>query len=211
MTAPQVTPSERLSLALSYVKGQKRAEEALGFLAACERELAAARECEAWVPEVSARCVPHLADVCRLAVEPVLGEPPVASVRRSRRTSPDAADRMVDFLLFYGPASRGAMAEIYEPHEPVAYTSAEDTPFRAPDLSLAKARRAGTGSGLLIPLRSHGMHLGSFSMARGLDRPPVDASTFALAFELCRRVSMAVEVDRLHRELAELAADAALG
>ena len=67
-----------LGLALDYVSGRKRAEEALGYLAAVGRTLAGSSDLADVLQQVAELSVPYMADWCQIRVLPPASSKPYA-------------------------------------------------------------------------------------------------------------------------------------
>lgn len=177
-----------MTVALKYIASRKRPEESLGFLARVSQVLGAARPLDALLRDAAALCVPFLADV--VSIDLVSGhlahacsaslEPRVAAIVRQRAASGRTTD----------PAADSAEACL-DTRAAVAAASPRAT----------QLRELGIRSMIVAPLMIRGESIGTVAVLRD-DAPsrrvfgPADR---ALAEEFARRISFAVEIDRLSR------------
>ena len=199
--------AETWAATMDYIVGRKRAEEALGFLAACSRELADTLAYETAMSRVASYAVPFLAGWCTFdLLESGDGPTQTIAEQRISQLSSEQTKRMREFLHQPdGPTAHG-MAWVTSTRRPLAYSDAKGLADACNQATLAAAQRVGIRSALVVPLLARDQLLGFITLVRtGAHKQqrfgPADV---ALVDELARRVASAVELERLHCTIEEL-------
>lgn len=173
-TSPDEKPNP-MTLALKYIASRKWPEEALGFLAHVSKVLGSNKPFETMLREALTLSVPYLADFVTVDVPP---DHLAHAISQSMKTD---ADKIIRFLSASGPEISGGR---------------ETHGKRASELL-----DMGVRSVLMAPLTIRGRHLGALTLLRAnvpsrRDFGPADR---ALAEEFARRLSFAIEIERLSK------------
>lgn len=159
---------------MRYIVGRKRAEEALGFLAAVSDAIESTTASDAAVSRIAELTVPFLADWC--AVHRPCAEGPAEPLARAVRPGIE-------------PAKIQALERWLGPPVPGDESGAGGDPASRLDVVVA----------LSFPVDFRGRRLGVLTLAR-LEREgaaPYRAAELALARELARRLGGLLEIARL--------------
>lgn len=190
--APQAKPNA-MTLALKYIASRKRPEESLGFLARISQVLGSTQPLDALLGEATALTVPFLADFASVDVGSHLAHASTADLRK-------AADNIVRHLT-----SSDSNAKLSAAAVQAAGRAEVCIDLRAERDAVGERARQllalGVKSLIMAPLSIRGRHVGTLTLLRE-DTParrnfgPADR---ALAEELARRISFAIEIERLSR------------
>jgi serine phosphatase RsbU (regulator of sigma subunit) len=172
----------------------------LAYLAEVSESLIASLDTGATAERLAQLAVPRLADWSTVTV---LGEDGVADLSGRSHRDPG---RLADLDTYLAGRVRGArqiprLAAALASGEPVLLT-AIDRVVTEQDLPTEQVREAwrrlnGT-SCLFVPLRAHGRTFGALSLVRTGDRPPHTETDMAVAVEVARRGSLALDNARLY-------------
>jgi PAS domain S-box-containing protein len=184
---PSAKPNP-MTLALKYIASRKRPEESLGFLARTSQVLGSTKPFRAMLDEAVALSVPYLADF--------------ASVDQSRHHLAHAAiatfDARVKGILRCLnddiPNARFNVASVLRKGKTEACFE-----LKTAGAAAAQLLEMGIQSLIMVPLMVRGQHLGVLTLLRE-NRPSgrdFGLADCALAEELARRISFAVEIERL--------------
>jgi PAS domain S-box-containing protein len=178
-----------MTVALKYIASRKRPEESLGFLARTSQALGAARPLDALLREAAALCVPFLADF--VSIDLVSGH-----LAHACSTSLEARAAAIVRELTAG--GRGTLDPAADPVEVCLDTRA---PGAVASPRAANLRELGIRSLIVAPLTIRGEPIGTVAVLRedAPSRRVFGAADRALAEEFARRISFAVEIDRLAR------------
>jgi PAS domain S-box-containing protein len=175
-----------MTVALKYIASRKRPEESLGFLARTSQVLGGTKPLEVMLRDAAALCVPFLADFVSIDL---------ASGHLTHACTASLQARAAGIVHQLARVGRGAAAGAVETCLDLRAEGGSPS-GRAVDL-----RELGIRSLIVAPLVIRGEHVGTVGFLRN-DVPsrrifgPADV---ALAEEFARRISFAVELDRLSR------------
>ena len=189
--APQ-SPATPMTLALKYIASRKRPEESLGFLASVSRALGSDRPLGEIVGEALTLSVPFLADFA--SVDLASGHLADASAAGLR---PKAAS-IVNAIAAGSPLARYSVESVRGNGETeVCFDLSADGD--AADGRAAELLRLGARSLIMAPLTIRARHVGVLTLLRENlpTRRNFGPADLALAEELARRLSFAVEIDTL--------------
>jgi len=180
-----------MTLALRYIASRKRPEESLGFLAQVSEVFGSRRPFDVMLGEVAALSVPFLADFVAYDLTDRQMHTCIPALRRN-------ADDIVRYLAAGGPDAKFSTLAVR-----AAGKTETCLDLRASGNG-AKARSAdllgmGVRSLIMVPLTIRGESVGVVTLLRE-DSPmrrPFGPADRALAEELARRISFAIEVERL--------------
>jgi PAS domain S-box-containing protein len=190
-TPPESKPNP-MTVALKYIASRKRPEEALGFLAHVSRALGSTKPFDAMLREAVTLSVPYLADFATVDV------PPAHLAHAISPSLKAETDRLVRFLSAGGPGTEFSV-------ESVRATGADEACFDLTAECETRGERAaellemGVRSLLIVPLTVRGRHLGALTLLRvnSSSRRNFGPADRALAEEFARRISFAIEIERL--------------
>ncbi|WP_112261436.1 GAF domain-containing protein [Lentzea terrae] len=200
-TSSTSSTQETWGVAIRYIVGRKSAEEALGFLAHCGAALSGTVDLDVSLREVARASVAFLADVSRISL--VDGEVPAETVTEHVvGLDPAVVARQLAFFADGAAGLGDRTPDVLAEGKQVVYAESGGS---ATEKSRSDAAELGVLSALLIPLSARGRMFGTLTLVRAGVRKKAEfgASDVALAGELGRQITMAVEVARLHRALAE--------
>jgi serine phosphatase RsbU (regulator of sigma subunit) len=176
------------------------ARDRLAYLAEVSESLIASLDTGETAERLAQLVVPRLADWATVIV---LGEHGADDLSGRAHRDPD---RLADLDTYLAGRVRGArqmprLAAALASGEPVLLT-AVDRVVTEQDLPTERVREAwrrlnGT-SCLFVPLRAHGQTFGALSLIRTGDRPPHTETEIAVAVEVARRGSLALDNTRLY-------------
>jgi len=183
-------PVNPMTLALKYIASRKRPEESLGFLARVSQVFASVQPLETALAEVAVLCVPFLADV--MSVDR-------PSRHLAHASTADLQDRAAAILRVF--AAGGADA----PLDPAAVHAAgtaqcwDDPNQNGEGGRGVRLRTLGIRSAIMAPLTIRGAPAGTLTLLRGADpsRRNFGPADRALAEEVARRISVAIEIEDL--------------
>ena len=187
----------------------RESEERLRRLADASATLASSLDYETTLQSVARLSIPFLADACTIDM---LGEDGV--VRRLAVAYADPAkvawvwqvtEQPLDWNAPYGPAKvlrTGESELIPEITDAMLVAAARS------ERHLAFLRKAGVRSHMIVPLRSPARVLGAITFVSAESGRRYGADELALAEDLARRASLAVENARLHRAEQQARAEA---
>ena len=192
-TPPDAKPNPMM-VALKYVASRKRPEEALGFLAHVSKVLGSTKPFDAMLREAVTLSVPYLADFATVDV------PPAHLVHAISQTLQTNADKIIRFFSAGGPETKFSI-------ESVRATGLVEACFDLAAERETRGKRAsglldmGVGSLLMAPLTIRGQHLGALTLLRANlpSRRNFGPADRALAEEFARRLSFAIEIERLSK------------
>jgi GAF domain-containing protein len=232
-TPPDDEVKKTWGQAIRYIVGRKRAEEALGLLAAAGTALSATPDREASTQAVANYVVPYLADWCRIDRLDENGSPRTIAVARAAKLPPAMAAAFDEFVdrpdrswssrigrvrdsrkpFLYSPASTGHQ-------DPAGTNGAAPTagtngaaPTAGTNGAGPKAGLPGVGTAMIVPIEEGGRLLGTICCATAGVRKtgtygPAD---LALLTEIARRVADALVIAELTRTVAQLRLELARG
>jgi signal transduction histidine kinase len=183
------------------VTENRRAADEQRFLVEATRLLGGSLEYEETLRRVVALAVPRMADWAVIDMTDARGH-----VRRLASVHHDAArEAMLDLEAAPTgpPGGQAPLTLIAAAAKPIVVSQVSDESLRAlgaSEAQIERSRRLGVASSLAVPLRLQGEVVGAFAWMRGGDRAPFDERDLALAEEIGRRASLAVEHARLYRE-----------
>jgi GAF domain-containing protein len=203
--------------AIRYIVGRKRAEEALGLLAAAGTALGASPDREAATQAVADYVVPYLADWCRFDRLDENGSPRTIAVARAAKLPPATAaafDEFVDrpdrsWSSRIGRVRDSRKASVYPPaaagHQESAGSNGT-APAAGTKGAGPKAGPPGVGTAMIVPIEEGGRLLGTICCATAGVRKsgtygPAD---LALLTEIARRVAGALVIAELTRTVVQL-------
>jgi PAS domain S-box-containing protein len=165
-----------MTVALKYIASRKRPEESLGFLAEVSRALGAKRSLQTMLDDVAKLAVPFLADVVSIET---------STARLAFASIPSLHLHIAKILSCAPDRAREVRAWF--------------------DLRTVPEPRAGQllalriASAIEVPLAIRGDHVGTLVLLRPAEdaRRMFGPADRALAEELARRISFAIEIDRL--------------
>lgn len=178
-----------MTLALKYIAARKRPEESLGFLARVSQTLASAGSFESMLRETARLCVPFLADFVTVDL----------ASRHLAHASIESLHGRTESILRYlnsgGPEAEFGIASAVRGGETQACSNLN---VCAGDRA-QQLLNAGIRSLIMAPLTIRGQHIGALTLLREnipsqRDFGPADR---ALAEEVARRISFAIQIDRL--------------
>ncbi|HKQ06391.1 MAG TPA: PAS domain-containing protein [Blastocatellia bacterium] len=192
-TPSDVKPNP-MTVALKYIASRKRPEEALGFLAHVSKVLGSTEPFDAMLREALTLSVPYLADFATVDL------PPAHLAHAISQTLKTDADKIIRFFSVGGPNTKFSI-------ESVRATGLVEAGFDLAAERETRGERAselldmGIKSVLMAPLTIRGQHLGALTLLRAnlssrRDFGPADR---ALAEEFARRLSFAIEIERLSK------------
>lgn len=190
--APSVSQPNPMTLALKYIAGRKRPEESLGFLARISQVFASQRSFDAMLGEVAELCVPFLADVVSIDVAARhLAHATTAALRPK-------VDDIVDFLRA-GEVDETFSVEAVRAAGAVAACFDLRAEGGASGERGARLLGLSIGSLIIAPLIIRGHHAGAITLLRenAPSRRNFGPADRALGEELARRVSFAIEIEKL--------------
>jgi PAS domain S-box-containing protein len=178
-----------MTLALKYIASRKRPEESLGYLARVSQALGATGSIKDMLAEVLRLSVPFLADFVSVDL------PSRHLGHCSTEVMTGAADGIVRFVGGDDPNlefSVGAVSRSGESQN--CFDLSKATTARGTELLKAGARSA-----IVVPLAIRGQCIGALTLLRenATSRRDFGPADLALSEELARRVSCALEIDRL--------------
>ncbi|HKR13389.1 MAG TPA: PAS domain-containing protein [Pyrinomonadaceae bacterium] len=181
-----------MTLALKYIASRKRPEETLGFLAHVSKALGSTKPFDVMLREAVTLSVPFLADFVTVDV------PPAHLAHATSQTLQIDADEMIRFFSAGGPETAFSI-------ESVQATGLVEACFDLAAENETRGKRAselldmGVKSLLMAPLTVRGQHLGVLTLLRGSSssRRNFGPADRAVAEELARRISFAIEIQRL--------------
>ncbi|HEY3267705.1 MAG TPA: PAS domain S-box protein [Armatimonadota bacterium] len=201
----------RMIGSMTDMTAHKRAGETLRFLARASETLAESLDYETTLANLAHTIVPGLADYCYIDV--------FEAEDRVRRLAVAHADpeqedllRQLQLTYFTSSAPRHPRLKALRRGETQLVTHLRDADFRAAaedEDHLAALRKLGACSFMGVPLSVHGEAFGGISFMYADSGRRYTQQDLALAIELARRASVAVENARLYREIrkADLAKD----
>lgn len=193
---------ETWAVAINYIVGRKRAEEALGFLAEVSKALAGTLDYEHAVDTVAALAVPYIADYCGIDLfvdRHALRQAAIAtSDKLDRKTVPKIRAYLYPQL---SPAGYGVQHVIEQGRaEIVAVSDERGQAGLAQPERVNRLDALGMRSCLIVPIVARGQRFGAISLmasAVGLGRR-YGAADVALVEQVALRIAAAVELGRLH-------------
>lgn len=185
------TVPDPIRLALQCIASRKRLEESLGFLARISQVLGSIGSFGEMVQETLALSVPYLADFAAvdLATTGHLAHASTATLRKR-------VDSIIRHLTHTGPNAKVGLASVVGSGEvEVCF----DVEREAGSGGAAKLLDMGIRSLISAPLTIRGQHVGVLTLLRENlpSRCNFGPADLALAAELARRISLAVEIERL--------------
>ena len=190
--APSVSQPNPMTLALKYIASRKRPEESLGFLARISQVLASQRPFDTMLGEAAELCVPFLADVVSID----------ASGRHLAHSSTAALrakiDDIVDFLNASETAAKFSVEAVRAAGTIAACFDLRDGNGTSSERG-AQLLGLGVRSLIIAPLTIRGHHVGGISFLRehASSRRNFGPADHALGEELARRISFAIEIEKL--------------
>jgi PAS domain-containing protein len=192
-TSPDAKPNP-MTVALKYIASRKRPEEALGFLAHVSNLLGSTKPFDAMLRDAVTLSVPYLADFATVDV------PPAHLADAVSPTLQTDADKLIRFFSAVDPEPKFNI-------ESVRATGVVEACFDLAAECETRSRRAselldmGVSSLLMVPLTIRGQHLGALTLLRAnlSSRRKFGPADRALAEELARRLSFAIEIERLSK------------
>lgn len=188
---PPGTKPNPMTVALKYIASRKWPEEALGFLAYVSKVLGSTKPFDAMLREAVTLSVPYLADFATVDM------PPAHLVHATSRAMQTDADKLIRFFSAGGPETKFTLESVRATGLVKAcFDRAAENETRASELL-----DMGVKSLLMAPLTIRGQHLGALTLLR-VNLPsrrnfgPADG---ALAEEFARRLSFAIEIERLSK------------
>ena len=187
------------------VSRRRRASEAQRFLGDATHLLTGSLNSERTLAHLAQLAVPHMADWSQLDMLNERGMPiRVGQAHRDPEMQRVMASRLAPVLPGEdGPRAPGRLTEIVKSGSSHLMAHATPEAFAALGYSAEQvevAQRYGMASLLYVPLVVRGKVEGGFAWVRNEHRPRFDAEDLALAEELGRRASAAIENARLYKE-----------
>jgi GAF domain-containing protein len=185
---------ETWGLAIQYVVGRKRAEDALGFLAAVSGVLASSLDYAANVQAVASMAVPFIGDYCSIDLVDATGALHQVGLAMSRVVQPATAPRLRGLLHpQLSPATYGVPKVLRECKREILRTDIAPSP--PPEWHVKLSALDGK-SVLIVPVSARGHVFGAISLvslAVGLGRV-YGAGDEALINQVALRIAAAVEL-----------------
>ena len=200
---------ETWAIAIEYITGRKRAEEALGFLAEVSRVLASSVNYSETLAQVTQLVVPYLADRCSIELTGDNNAAQAeAAVACAEGLSPEWNDRIDGLFHSLTEESSIRMATVVESGQPILLAEVREVNNLSGAESEERRRFAelDVKSLMIVPLTAREEKFGAIyliSTESGISRR-YGRADLALAQELARRVACAVEIGRLHRVIQAL-------
>jgi GAF domain-containing protein len=185
---------ETWALAIQYVVGRKRAEDALGFLAEVSSVMASSLDYAANVQEVASIAVPFIGDYCSIDLSDTTGALHQVGLAMSPLVTPEAAPRFRGLLHpQLSPATYGVPKVLRECKREILRTDIAVSPL--PEWH-AKLSAFDGRSVLIMPVSARGHMFGAISLVSlgaGLGRV-YGAADSALVGQVALRIAAAVEL-----------------
>jgi GAF domain-containing protein len=185
---------ETWALAIQYVVGRKRAEDALGFLAEVSGVMASSLDYAANVQEVASLAVPFVADYCSIDLVDATGALHQLGLATSPLVTPEAAPRFRGLLHpQLSPATYGVPKVLRECKREILRTDIAVSPL--PEWHFKLSALDGR-SALIVPISARGHMFGAISLVSlgaGLGRV-YGVGDDALINQVALRIAAAVEL-----------------
>lgn len=198
-TASQSKPNP-MTLALRYIASRKRPEESLGFLASVSKVFESRNQLDTMLAEVAALSVPFLADFVSIdTIERHLTHASIPPLR-------DRVDRIIACLAAAGAGEKFSLQSVRSSGQTLAcFDLSAETNGAAG--RAAELLNLGLRSLILVPLRIRDETLGTLSLLRENvpSRRNFGPADRALAEELARRISFAIEIERVSQRMSSAA------
>lgn len=184
---------------------QKRAAEALTFLAESSELLGSSLDYEATLARLARLAVPRVADWCAIDIREPDGE-----LRRLAVAHVDSAKVELAHELHrrlpYDPDAPGGLASVLRSGNPELIETIDEAAIRATVSDPALLQiflDLGLRSSMVVPLVAHGRTLGALSLISAESGRRFSVADLRLAEDLARRAAVAIDNARVYRELRQ--------
>ena len=196
---------ETWAIAINYIVGRKRAEQALGYLAAASDAMAASLAYQENVAKVAALSVPYMGDVC--AVDLLDEDQVLRQLAFQCSEDTEGMEGALRALLYTQRRPlRGGVLKVIESGEVERLVVEGGALPDASDERATEMVDAGLSGLLIVPLHIRGAVQGAVSLLslRAGSARTYGAAEVALMNQVALRVAAGVEIARLHGKLKQV-------